>query len=82
EGNTQDARFCAKCKMIMSFEGYQEALESQKEKEDKLTIMEERFNLMQSQIQSLMTALGSMDQQVKNAFAKQLFNSGIYEKDT
>jgi len=32
----------------MSFEGYQEALESQKQKEDKLAIMEERFNLMQS----------------------------------
>src|SRR6266516_618939 len=44
EGNTQDAKFCCKCKMIMSFEGYQEALESQKEKENKLTIMEERFD--------------------------------------
>jgi integrase/recombinase XerD len=32
EGNTQDAKFCSKCKMIMSFEGYQEALESQKQK--------------------------------------------------
>jgi integrase/recombinase XerD len=30
EGNTQDAKFCSKCKMIMSFEGYQEALEEQK----------------------------------------------------
>lgn len=33
EGNTQEAKFCNKCKMIMGFEGYQEALESQKEKE-------------------------------------------------
>jgi integrase/recombinase XerD len=47
EGNTQDAKFCSKCKMIMSFEGYQEALESQKEKENKLAVMEERFNSMQ-----------------------------------
>ena len=30
EGNTQDARFCSKCKMIMSYDGYQEALETQK----------------------------------------------------
>ena len=28
EGNTVDNKFCSKCKMIMSFEGYQEALES------------------------------------------------------
>ena len=66
----------------MSFEGYQEALESQKEKEDEIKIMKEQFNLMQSQMQSLMTVLGSMDQSTKNAFAKQLFNSGMYEKDT
>jgi integrase len=32
EGNTQDAKFCSKCKMIMSYEGYQEALESQRKK--------------------------------------------------
>jgi integrase/recombinase XerD len=29
---TQDTGFCSKCKMIMSYEGYQEALESQKQK--------------------------------------------------
>src|SRR5215813_12943330 len=61
EGNTQDAKFCSKCKMIMSFEGYQEALESQKEKEEELEVMKDQFNTMQSQMQSLITALGSMD---------------------
>ena len=61
EGNTQDAKFCSKRKMIMSFEGYQEALESQKEKEDKLSIMEERFNLMHTQMQWLISILSSMD---------------------
>jgi hypothetical protein len=59
-----------------------ETLESQKQKEDKLAIMEERLNLMQSQIQSLMSAIGSIDQPTKNTFAKQLFNIGMYEKDT
>src|SRR5207244_663838 len=81
EGNTQDAKFCSKCKMIMSFEGYQEALESQKEKEDKLTIMEERFNSMQSQLQTLLTAVTNMNDQNKiDDFAKTLFDSGIVKK--
>jgi hypothetical protein len=81
EGNTQDTKFCSKCKMIMSFEGYQEALESQKEKEDKLTTMEERFNSMQSQMQTLLTAIVNMkDQNKVNEFSKTLFNSGIVEK--
>jgi hypothetical protein len=44
--------------------------------------MEEQFNSMQSQIQSLIAAVSNMDQSTKNAFAKQLFNSGIYERDT
>jgi len=42
EGNAQDAKFCSKCKMIMSFEGYQEALESQNQKDDKLLEMKEK----------------------------------------
>ena len=82
EGNTQDTKFCSKCKMIMSLEGYQEALESQKEKEDELKTMKDQFNTIQSQMQSLITVLGNMDQFTKNTFAKELFNSGIYKRDT
>jgi hypothetical protein len=52
EGNTHDAKFCSKCKMIMSFEGYQEALELQSKKEDELKVMKEQFNAMQSQMQT------------------------------
>jgi hypothetical protein len=63
EGNTQDAKFCSKCKMIMSFEGYQEALESQSKKEDELKVMKEQFNIMQSQIQALITAIGNTKDQ-------------------
>ena len=68
--------------MIMSLDGYQEALESQKEKEDELKAMKDQFNTMQSQMQSVITALSNMDQSTKNTFAKQLFSSGIFERDT
>jgi ribosomal protein L40E len=46
-GNTQDAKFCSKCKMIMSYEGYQEALESKKQKEDEIKTMKEQMSSMQ-----------------------------------
>lgn len=82
EPNNPDSKFCAKCRMVLTYDAYNETLESQEEKENKLTIMEERFNSMQSQVQSLITALGNMDQSTKNTFAKQLFNSGMYEKDS
>ncbi|MGB8035411.1 MAG: zinc ribbon domain-containing protein, partial [Nitrososphaeraceae archaeon] len=53
EGNTQDARFCSKCKMVMSLEGYQEALESQKKKEDEITELKKRQERFELLIQSL-----------------------------
>jgi hypothetical protein len=78
EGNTQDAKFCSKCKMIMSFEGYQEALDSKSKKEDELKIMKEQFNSMQSQMQALITAIGNIkDQKQVDTMAKTLYNSGI-----
>jgi ABC-type Fe3+-citrate transport system substrate-binding protein len=68
--------------MIMSFEGYQEALESQKEKEDKLTSMEKQFNNMQSQMQTLISALASIkDQNQINQTAQMLYKSGILNND-
>ena len=78
EGNTVDAKFCSKCKMIMSFAGYQEAIESQSKKEDEIKIMREQFNTMQSQLQTLITALGSIkDQNQINQTAQMLYKSGI-----
>jgi len=82
EPNKPDSKFCGKCRMVLTYDAYNETIESQKEKEDKLNVMEERFNTMQSQMQSLITILGNMDQSTKNTFAKQLFNSRIFERDT
>jgi integrase/recombinase XerD len=78
EGNTVDSKFCSKCKMIMSYEGYQEALESQSKKEDELKLMKEQFNTMQSQMQALITAIGTIDRPGKKEIAKQLIGKGMY----
>ena len=78
EGNTQHAKFCSKCKMIMSFEGYQEALESQSKKEDELQEMKKRFSSMESMLEKLVAGLSkATDQQQFNAMAQSLFSSGI-----
>jgi hypothetical protein len=74
EGNTQDAKFCSKCKMIMTFEGYQQALEEQKQKEDRLTIIE-------NQMKALISTLGNMkDQSQVNQMAQTLYDSSIIKK--
>src|ERR687886_2666349 len=78
EGNTQDAKFCSKCKVIMSFEGYQEALESQSKKEDELKVMKEQFNAMQSQMQTLISTLAAIkDQNQIDQTAPLLYKSRI-----
>jgi hypothetical protein len=64
--------------MIMSFEGYQEALESQSKKEDELQEMKKRFSSMESMLEKLVAGLSkATDQQQFNAMAQSLFSSGI-----
>jgi hypothetical protein len=78
EGNTQDAKFCTKCKMVMSLEGYQEALELQKQKEDETKSMKEQLNSLQSQMQSLILGLANTQDQNKiDELSRTLFSSGI-----
>jgi hypothetical protein len=79
EPNKPDSKFCARCRMVLTYDAYNETLEDQKQKEDKVAVMEERFNSIQSQMQTLITALGSMNQSDKNMVAKQLVRSGVFE---
>lgn len=78
EPNKPDSRYCAnvKCKMVLTYDAYNETLEIQKQKE---AAMENRVNLMQSQLQNLILALGNMNGDSKNSFAKELFRLGVLE---
>ena len=81
EPNKQDSKFCVHCRMVLTYDAYNETLDEQKKKEDKLAIIEGQFNTMQSQMRALITALGNMDSKRKVEFAKQLYQTGIYETD-
>jgi integrase/recombinase XerD len=79
EPNKPDNRLCAKCKMVLTYDAYNETLEIQKQKDESFNAMEKQVNLMQSELQNLISALGNMDGDKKNSFAKDLFQSGILE---
>jgi hypothetical protein len=49
------------------------------EKDDQLRNIQDQFTAMQSQVQALISTLGSMDQSSKNELAKKMFQSGIYK---
>ncbi len=83
EPNKPDARFCIKCRMVLTYDTYNETLQEQEERDDKLLLMEERFNIMQSQVRTLISAIGNLkDQNDINVMAKHLFQSGILERST
>ena len=80
EPNKPDNHFCAKCRLVLSYDAYNETLEEQKKKEDKLAVIEDKFNIMQSQMQSLLSIMGSVNNgEQKREIAKRLIEEGIYE---
>jgi integrase/recombinase XerD len=90
--NTIETKYCSKCSYPLKPEAYDEikpeedrkfqALrEKQQEKDEQLKVVNQQVNMMQSQMQALITTLGNMDEKSKNSFAKQLYRSGIVMKD-
>jgi hypothetical protein len=81
EPNRPDQKFCVKCGLVLSIEAFQDALEEQNKKEDKLEMMEEKFNSMQSQMQTVLSVLSSIStQEGKQEIAKELILKGVYKK--
>ena len=79
EPNRPDSKFCAKCRLILSFAAYNETLEEQKKKEDKLAVIEDKFNTMQSQMQTLLSIIGSVNsREQKQEIAQRLIEKGMY----
>jgi integrase/recombinase XerD len=81
EPNKPDSRFCANCRMVLTYDAYSETLEGQKQKEDQLNAVQSQLDSMQSQIQSLMSAFSTMKEQPQvDSMAKTLYSSGILVK--
>ena len=73
--NAIDNKFCSKCSYPLVPSAFDEIKAAE---EIKFKAMEERFNSMQSQIQTLITAIGNTkDQNQVNNMAKALYQSGI-----
>jgi integrase len=81
ESNIPDSKFCAKCRMVLTYDAYNETLESEKQKNDKLTLMENTVNKMQSQMQSLISAFSNIkNQNDVDVMAKNLYGSGLIKE--
>ena len=79
EPNRPDSRFCAKCRMVLTYDAYSETVESEKQKGDRLTTIEKDFNSMKAQMQLIVKTLHGTNQTDKNDFVKHLVKAGIFE---
>jgi hypothetical protein len=43
EGNKPDSRFCGKCRMVLSYDAYEETIEDQKKRESEVHILKEKY---------------------------------------
>ena len=74
EPNKPDSKFCAKCRMVLTYDAYGETLESEKQKEDRVSILER-------QMQSLVSTLSKLTEQGQvNTIAQTLYSSGILKE--
>jgi predicted nucleic acid-binding Zn ribbon protein len=71
EPNRPDSKFCAKCRMVLTYDAYSVTIE-EKEKSDS------DLQVLKKQVQILISALGSMNQSNKNELAKRMYQEGLY----
>ena len=78
EPNRPDQKFCAKCRMVLTYDAYSETIESEKQKQDRLALVESQLKSTQQMLQQLIEGLGKVtDQQKLNTVAQSLFSSGL-----
>jgi integrase/recombinase XerD len=72
--NKPDSKFCAKCRMVLTYDAYSETLESEKQQQDRVSVLEK-------QMQSLVSTLAKLTEQGQvNTVAQTLYCSGILKE--
>ena len=54
EPNKPDSKFCAKCRMVLTYDAYNKTVVEQQEKDDQLKNMQDQFAALQSQVHLLL----------------------------
>jgi hypothetical protein len=68
--------------MVLTYDAYNGTLESQKQKEDKISAIEKTLEIQSSQLRALISALGNIkDQNQINQMAQTMYISGILKEN-
>jgi hypothetical protein len=81
ESNIPDSKFCGKCRMVLTYDAYEETLEDQKKKDTKLKELEDKIN-MQQILQQKQTQAQEIQQGLLEMTAKamKINTNGVYEQ--
>jgi integrase/recombinase XerD len=64
EPNKPDSKFCAKCRMVLTYDAYNETLENQKERESEVQLLKQRYD------QDMKAMRDEMENKFQQIFAK------------
>jgi hypothetical protein len=64
EPNKPDSRFCAKCRMVLTYDAYNETLQNQKEKESEVQVLKEKHE------QDMKTMREEMEQKFQQVLSR------------
>jgi hypothetical protein len=53
EPNKPDSKFCAKCRMVLSYDAYEETVDSKQEKEDAIAMLSDQLMKVMQEIEML-----------------------------
>lgn len=53
EPNKPESKFCARCRMILSYDAYEDTVNSKQEKEDAITVLSDQVMRLMTEIQEL-----------------------------
>jgi hypothetical protein len=53
EPNKPDSKFCAKCRMVLSYDAYEETVDNKQEKDDAISILSDQVMKLMAEIQEL-----------------------------
>jgi integrase len=53
EGNKPDSKFCAKCRMILSYDSYNEVIDNQQHEDDAFTVLSDKITKLMAEVEEL-----------------------------
>jgi hypothetical protein len=53
EGNKPESKFCVKCKMVLSYDFYEETVDNKQERDDAIAILSDQVMKLMAEVQEL-----------------------------